>query len=94
MTFRQSPAQVKRLIRNRDRAAGKQVTMDAHKEEFTMSELMMEYIRIVERAMGRRLKPDEVRLVTPEARQYAVNMRKWMAKRPAAHSPQEKEATK
>jgi hypothetical protein len=79
-----TPKQVKRLRKNLG-------APDAHREEFTMSELMMEYVRRVEKAKGGRLVGrDEVGEVTPEARDYAKNIRKWMAKRPAAQSPQEK----
>ena len=46
----------------------------------TISEYMMKYTSDVERAMGRKLKPDEVRIVLPEARQYAKNLYEWKKK--------------
>jgi hypothetical protein len=50
----------------------------------TTSELMLEYVRRVEKAIGRRLKPDEVNRVRPEALMYAKMVRAWIPKKPKA----------
>ena len=58
--------------------AGELAMNDIHR---TTSELMLEYTRRVEKALGRRLAPDEVRKVTPEALEYARMLRKWIPKK-------------
>ena len=49
----------------------------------TMSELMMEYTRRIEKAKGSRLTPEEVRRVTPEVLTYAKMVRAWIPKKPS-----------
>jgi hypothetical protein len=44
------------------------------------SELMLDYVRQVERLLGRRLKPDEARRITPQALEYARMIREWIPK--------------
>jgi hypothetical protein len=52
--------------------------LDIHK---TTSEFMLEYVRRVEKILGRRLTPDEARRITPEALAYAKTLRNWIPRK-------------
>jgi hypothetical protein len=54
--------------------------MTARQTIAATSHLMVEFMNLVEKHMGRRLTPEEARVLPKDAREYAKTMLKWIKK--------------
>jgi hypothetical protein len=87
VSLKLTPGELKKLERNLNGTSGnckkahknaKEASVDEVHQ--TTSELMSEYVRHVEKKLGRNLTPNEARAITPEALAYAKAMRVWVFK--------------